>query len=396
MNPDEKPSLPPATPPEQGEERPRPGVFLGTLRGIRFYLDYSWFFIAALVVYSLATFFFPHELPGRDAAVYIAMGTVAMLLFFLSILLHEMGHSLVSQRNGIPVPSITLLFIGGIAEISREPDDPRTELKIAVAGPLVSLMLAGLYGLVGLGCSATGFAEGALVFGWLASVNLFLVIFNAIPGYPLDGGRILRALIWMRSGGFRQATFITSRIGVFFSWMLIALGIFAIMGGSWGQGLIFLVIGIFLKSAAESGYSQAVSREILDGIRACDLMTRPAICIPEDLPLNLAVDEYFLTNHHVAYPVVAEDGRFRGLLRLEHLKTVPREKWPYTLAGSVTEAQKSGLSIPATASAEEALRILLVAGQGRLAVVDETGMLLGILTRHDLLHYIQIHSELED
>ncbi|MDD5349511.1 MAG: site-2 protease family protein [Chthoniobacteraceae bacterium] len=395
MNPDDKPPLPGDPPSGQGEERSRPGVFLGTLRGIRFYLDYSWFFIAALVIYSLATYFFPHELPGRDAAVYIAMGTVATLLFFLSILLHEMGHSVVSQRNGIPVPSITLLFIGGIAEISREPDDPRTELKIAVAGPLVSIFLSALYALIAWGCSLASFPEGGLVFQWLASVNLFLVIFNAIPGYPLDGGRILRALLWMRSGGFRQATFITSRIGVFFSWALIALGIFAIMGGEWGQGLVFLVIGVFLKSAAESGYTQALSKEILDGVRACDLMTQPAICIPADLPLNLAVDDYFLTNHHVAYPVVSDEGHFRGLLRLEHLKSVPREKWPYTTAGAVAEAQDSRLVIPATSSAENALRILLVAGQGRLGVVDEAGQLVGILTRHDLLHYLQIHTELE-
>jgi len=396
MNPVDRPPEPPGDPPSGQEgERSRPGVFLGTFRGIRFYLDYSWFFIAALVIYSLATYFFPHELKGRDPAVYIAMGTVATLLFFLSILLHELGHSVVSQRCGIPVPSITLLFIGGIAEISREPDDPRTELKIAVAGPLVSILLAVLYAFIAWACSLAGFAEGSLVFQWLASVNIFLVIFNAIPGYPLDGGRILRALLWMRSGGFRQATFITSRIGVFFSWMLIALGVFVIMGGEWGQGLIFLVIGIFLKTAAESGYTQALSKEILGGIRASDLMTHPAICIPADLPLNLAVDDYFLTNHHVAFPVVDEEQRFRGLLRLEHLKGIPREKWPYTLVGSVSEAQNSALRIPAASSAEAALRILLVAGQGRLAVVDEAGLLVGILTRHDLLHYLQIHTELE-
>ncbi|MEI8233111.1 MAG: site-2 protease family protein [Verrucomicrobiota bacterium] len=395
MNPDDRPPIPGDPPSGREEERSRPGVFLGTFCSIRFYLDYSWFFIAALVIYSLATYFFPHQLSGRDPAVYIAMGTIATLLFFLSILLHELGHSIVSQRCGIPVPSITLLFIGGIAEISREPDDPRTELKIAVAGPIVSILLAALYAFIAWGCALAGFVEGGLVFQWLASVNLFLVIFNAIPGYPLDGGRILRALLWMRSGGFRQATFITSRIGVFFSWMLIALGIFVIMGGEWGQGLLFLIIGIFLKSAAESGYTQALSKEILGGLRASDLMTHPAICIPASLPLNLAVDDYFLTNHHVAFPVVEDGGRFRGLLRLEHLKTVPREKWPYTLVGAVAEAQDSRLAIPATSTAENALRILLVAGQGRLGVVDEAGQLVGILTRHDLLHYLRIHTELE-
>ncbi|MEI7958972.1 MAG: site-2 protease family protein [Verrucomicrobiota bacterium] len=397
MNPDthRSPEPPDGSPPGTQEDRARPGVFLGSFLDIRFYLDYSWFFIVALVIYSLSSFFFPHELSGRDPAVYIAMGVVAALLFFLSILLHELGHSVVSQRCGIPVPSITLLFIGGLAEISREPDDPKTELKIAVAGPAVSLVLVALYHAIAWGCNAVSFPEGYAIFKWLAAVNLLLVIFNAIPGYPLDGGRILRALLWMHSGGFRRATFITSRIGVGFSWFLMALGALAVLGGGWGQGLIFLIIGIFLKSAAESGYAQALSKEILDGIRVSDLMTHDPVCVPARTPLNLAVDNFFLTNHHVAFPVIDDDRRFRGLLRLDSLKNVPREKWPYTLAGEVAENHNSHLGIPAETSAANALRMLLIAGQGRLGVIDEAERLIGIITRHDLLHFIQIHTELE-
>jgi len=323
------------------------------------------------------------------------MGTFAALLFFASILLHELGHSVVSQRCGIPVPRITLLFIGGIAEISREPDDPRTELKIAVAGPAVSLVLVAVYQVIAWGCNAIAFPEGNLVFKWLAAVNLLLVVFNAIPGYPLDGGRILRALLWMHSGGIRRATYITSRIGVGFSWILLALGILTILGGEWGQGLIFVVIGFFLKSAAEGGYAQTLSKEILDGVRVRDLMTHDPICVPSRLPLNLAVDDYFLTNHHVAFPVIDDDRRFRGLLRLEFLKSVPREKWPYTLAGEVADAHDSRLGIPAETSAGNALRMLLVTGQGRLGVIDEAERLIGIITRHDLLHFIRIHTELD-
>ena len=397
MNPDNlrSPEPPEATPPAQQEDRERSGVFLGTLLNIRFYLDYSWFFIVALVIYSLSTFFFPRELPGHDPAAYIAMGTTATILFFASILLHELGHSVVSQRCGIPVPSITLLFIGGIAEISREPDDPKTELKIALAGPAVSLLLVGIYQVMAWICSTASFPEGILIFKWLAAVNLLLVLFNAIPGYPLDGGRVLRALIWLYNGGFRRATFITSRIGVGFSWVLLALGAILIWNGRWGQGLIFIVIGFFLKSAAESGYAQALSKEILDGIRVRDLMTHDPICVPARLPLNLAVDDYFLTNHHVAFPVIDDDRRFRGLLRLDFLKSVPREKWPYTLAGEVADAHDARTGIPAETSAANALRMLLVAGQGRLGVIDETERLIGIITRHDLLHFIRIHTELD-
>ena len=395
MNRDELPLPPVAEPPTQGDKM-HSGVFIGTFRDIRFYLDYSWFLIAAIVVYGLSSSVFPILLPKRDPAVYLAMGMIGTGLFFLSILLHELGHSVVSQRCGIPVPSITLLFIGGIAEISREPDDAKSELKIAVAGPIVSLILALLYQALGWVFGAMHFGPGQYVFEWLALVNVYLVVFNAIPGYPLDGGRVLRALLWMWNGRFRQATYITSRIGVIFSWVLMALGVIGIFGGSW-NGIVFILIGVFLKTAAESGYSQALFKEILNGVRVCDLMTPNPITIPAHTPLNMAVDDYFLTNHHVAFPVVEDDGRYRGLLRLEFLKSVPREKWPYTMAGDVVDRNATqAFKVNAEMSAANALRTLLVAGQGRLGVTnDGTGQLVGIITRHDLLHYIRIHTELE-
>jgi len=404
MKPDDPP-LPPL-PLNPGDSRPgrstgaetpeprRSGVFLGSFRGIRFYLDYSWFIIAALVGYLLSVGTFPALLAGRSPGVYLAMGVSAATLFFLSILLHELGHSIVSQRCNIPVPSITLLFIGGIAEISREPDTPGTELKIALAGPAVSLVLVAVYLALGWAAAAANFPEGSLVFRWLAQVNLVLVIFNAIPGYPLDGGRVLRALLWMRSGNLRKATYVTSRIGIGFSYFLIVMGVLALFAGGW-NGIVLILIGIFLKNAAESGYSQALFKEALEGAKVSNIMTANPITIPARLPLNLAVDDYFLTNHHVAYPVVEEDGRFRGLLRLEFLKKVPREKWPFTLAGEIADLPESrSLRLDAEASAAEALRILLTTGQGRMGVTDREGHLVGIVTRHDLLHYIRIQHEL--
>ena len=396
MNTEDTRTSPPEAP-VQPERAPHSGVFIGKFRGIAFYLDYSWFLIVALVIYSLSHAVFPTFLHGRAQGVYLAMGTAAALLFFFSILLHELGHSVVSQRCGIAVPSITLLFIGGVAEISREPDDARSELKIAVAGPAVSLILAALYKGLAWVFSLIGLLEPQLVFEWLAAVNVYLVIFNAIPGYPLDGGRVLRSLIWMRTGRLRQATYITSRIGVLFSWVLMAFGVIGIFSGAW-NALIFIVIGIFLKSAAESGYSQTLFKEVLDGVRVRDLMTSNPITVSDRLPLNMAVDDYFLTNHHVAFPVVDEVGHFRGLLRLEFLKSVPREKWPYVLVGEVAnEHNTQELSISADSSAANAFRTLLTAGQGRLGVThDGTGVLVGIITRHDLLHYIRIHTELEE
>jgi CBS domain-containing protein len=233
------------------------------------------------------------------------------------------------------------------------------------------------------------------VLWWLAQVNLILVIFNAIPGYPLDGGRVLRALLWMWNGNLRKATYITSRIGIGFSFFLIILGIFTLFAGAW-NGFVLILIGIFLKNAAESGYSQTLFKEVLGEVKVRQLMTPNPVSIPARLPLNLVVDDYFLTNHHVAFPVVDDDGRFRGLLRLEFLKNIPREKWPFTLAGEIADTPEGrNLRLQGDADAAETLQTLLTPGRGRMGVIDREGKLTGIVTRHDLLHYIRVHHELE-
>lgn len=376
--------------------RRRTGLFIGRYFGIEFYLDASWFLIAAIVTYSLATEVFPRGdfLPGRSQAVYLALGGASAFLFFLSILLHELGHSIVSQKCGIPVPRITLLFIGGIAEISREPDDAKSELKIALGGPVVSVLLALIYGTLAWVFSRLSIKAAYLVCFWLAQTNLILVVFNMIPGYPLDGGRVLRALIWAKTGRLRHATYITSRIGIVFSWVLIVFGLYLVIGGLW-NGIVFFLIAFFLKSAAESGYYHALQREMLADVRVRDLMTANPAAIPEHLPINLAVDDYFMAGHHVAYPVCAADGAFRGLLRLDFLKSVPREKWPYVTVGDVVaERSAEELRIGVEESATRAMKLLLAPEHSRLAVI-ENGKLVGIVTRHDLLQFIKIHAELE-
>jgi len=369
------------------------GLFIGRYFGIEFYLDVSWFLIAAILTYSLAREF-PRHIPGRALDPDYALGGMAAVLFFLSILLHELGHSLVSQRCGIPVPRITLLFIGGVAEISREPDNARSELKIALGGPAVSLLLAGLYGASAALFHSIKATECYLVCLWLVEANVFLVLFNMIPGYPLDGGRVLRAILWARTGRLRHSTYITSRIGIGFSWVLMAAGAVLIGAQIW-QGGALLLIAFFLKSAAESGYYNALQRDTLLGVRVRDLMTANPAIIPEHTPINLAVDEYFMTGHHVAYPVCSAEGEFRGLLRLDFLKEVPREKWPYTTAGDVVaDRSADDLCIGVEQSATRAMKMLLAPELNRLAVVEE-GKLVGIVTRHDLLQYIKIHAELE-
>lgn len=380
---------------EKAPRRRRAGLFIGRYFGIAFYLDASWFLIAAIVTYSFSTGYFPDQLHRPADATTFALGLTTAVLFFLSILLHELGHSLISQRCGIPVPRITLLFIGGLAEISREPDDAKSELKIALGGPAVSVFLGVSALLVSWGFAALGWVAAALVCQLLAITNLTLVVFNMIPGYPLDGGRVLRALLWARSGRLRWATFVSSRIGIGFSWVLIFLGAWMLLKQNWG-GLTFLLIGFFLKSAAESGYANAIQREMLAGVRVRDLMTSNPASIPDTLPLNLAVEDFFLAGHHVAYPVCTTEGDFRGLLRLDFLKAIPREKWPYVSAGDVVaEKSADALRIGVNESAARAMRMLLAPELSRLAVVED-GKLVGIVTRHDILHFIEIHTELEE
>lgn len=372
------------------------GLFVGRFLDIDFYLDYSWFLIAAIITYTLATDVFPQMQPGHGRAIYMGMGVTAAALFFFSIILHELGHSIVSQRCGIPVPRITLLFIGGLAEISREPDDARSELKIALGGPAVSIVLVLFYQTLAWVFTSAGLHPASTVFHWLAVMNLILVIFNMIPGYPLDGGRVLRALLWARSGRLRQSTYLSSRIGIGFSWVLIALGAYALLGLQQWNAVVLFLIAFFLKSAAESGYAAALQREVLAGVRVRDIMTPNPICISATLPLNIAIDDFFLANHHVAFPVCADGGEFRGLLRLDFLRNVLREKWPYTTVGDVV-AENGGntLQIGVDEPAARAMRLLLAPGQGRMAVV-ENGKLVGMVTRHDILRVIEIHTELEE
>ncbi len=372
----------------------RTGLFIGRYFGIEFYLDASWFLIAAIVTYSLAKEVFPIYLPGRTETVYFVLGGTSAVLFFLSILLHELGHSLVSQRCGIPVPRITLLFIGGLAEIAREPDTARSELKIALGGPVVSIFLAAFYGTLAWLFFSMGARETHLVCLWLAETNIALVIFNMIPGYPLDGGRVLRAILWARTGRLRHSTYITSRVGIGFSWFLIAFGAYRIINKEW-SGIVLILIAFFLKSAAESGYHNALQREMLADVKVRDLMTGNPVVIPEHLPINLAVDDFFMAGHHIAYPVCSPEGEFRGLLRLDFLKEVPREKWPYVTAGDVVaERSAEDLCIGVEQSASRAMKMLLAPELNRLAVVED-GKLVGIVTRHDLLQFIKIHAELE-
>ena len=384
---------PPPPLPSNAPKEVRSGFFVGKIRGIEFYLDASWFILLALVIWSLASSYFPYYLPGKSAVFYLSLGAVAALVFYLSLLLHELGHSVVSQKCGIPVPRITLSFIGGVAEISREPEDAKTELKIALGGPAVTVVLILLFFGIGLTGELMDQRTLAQTFHWLAVGNLYLLCFNAIPGYPLDGGRVLRALMWMKSGNLQRATYVSSRVGITFGWVLMAAGVFLILESPL-QAFIFFLIGSFLKNAAAQGYTAAVHKVTLGHVPVAELMTRNPVTIPASLPLNLVVDDYFFATHHRAYPVCDDDGNFEGFLRLSNVTAVPKEKWPYTYAGDVVEAGTGeALAVTGEVNAMEAAQIMAAEERGRLAIVEDR-RIVGIVTRRDIFRYLQIRQEL--
>jgi Zn-dependent protease len=376
--------------------RPSRGLFIGRILGIELYLDPSWFIMLALLILSLISSFARGSDAAHSELVTWAMGIGGALFFFLSILLHELGHSVVSQRCGIPVPRITLLFVGGVAEISREPDTPQAELKIALGGPAVSVGLIGLYTGVWVLFGRCGWDAAADVALWLAMANAALVLFNMIPGYPLDGGRLLRAVLWAHSGNLRRATYVSSRIGIGLSWLLIAWGLYALTYlQQWGALPLFFV-AMFLKSAAQSGYSNVLEREMLGGLSARDLMTAPPAALPDSLPLNLAADDYFLRTHQDTLPVCNAAGDFLGFLRLQSLLEIPRPRWPYTSVGDLdTGCFVQALEAAPDEPANRVSRRVLAAAPDPLAVVDD-GKLVGMITPQDLQRAISVRMLLEN
>ena len=236
-------------------------VRLGRIWNIPIGLSTSWFFIFALVTWSLATGVFPATIPGLDAGVYWLLGLVTSVLFFSSVLAHELGHAFFALRNSVPVRAITLFFFGGVAEITREPKNAGAEFRIAIAGPLVSLMLAALFGGLTVLGQGLPIVEGPAL--WLARINLMLALFNMIPGFPLDGGRVLRAIVWHFSGDEFRATKLATGAGQLVAFGFIGVGIFNALTGDFANGLWFAFIGLFLNSAAAGSRQQAVAHNCL-------------------------------------------------------------------------------------------------------------------------------------
>ena len=323
------------------------GFRLGSIFGFEIRVDLSWFLIFFLILWTLTVSVFPLNYPGLSPATYIGMGVVGTLLFFASLLVHELSHSLIATAKGIPVEGITLFAFGGISRTRMDASSPGDEFQIAGIGPLTSIGIAALFGLLwGLGRSAGWSVAVNGVTAYLASINLVLAIFNLLPGFPLDGGRLFRSIVWKITGNLKKATRIASKGGKLLSYLIIALGIVQLFGANSLNGLWSILIGWFLHNAAEYSYQELLLRTSLEGVRARELMTPKPETVPPDLRLQELVVEYFLQRGYQAFPVV-QNGHPVGIITLNRIKELPRSEWTRRTVGeTMTQVEKGVVASP--------------------------------------------------
>ena len=356
--------------------------------GIPVYLHVSWFLVVGLFSWSLAQGYFPTRYPDLPVSAYWLKGVSATLLLFVSVLGHEFGHALVARRRGVGVESITLFIFGGVASLESEPLSGGDEVRIAAAGPAVSLVAAGLFYLVSLGGSGGTAAVARL----LAHLNLVLVAFNLVPAFPLDGGRILRGFLWRRQGRL-GATRTAVRFGTVFAYILFAYGAIGLLAGEIGSGLWSIFLGWFLRSASRAAYEQVSLEHAFAGVAVRDVLSDEAPSIPAGATIERAVSDYFVRHGRDSF-AVSEDGRLVGVIGLENLRHVPRERWAESTVEEAMKPAEEAVSIEADADLVEALRRIRGAGGHSLLVRAEDDRVLGIVTQDDLLRRWQMSRSL--
>jgi Zn-dependent protease/CBS domain-containing protein len=376
---------------ENTGDRPSQGaVKLFKIFGITISLEYSWIIIFLLVLWSLSSGYFPFYYPGYTILGYWTIGFFATILFFSSIVAHELAHSLTAMRSGIEINEITLFIFGGIAKISRESSDPRTELKIAAAGPLCSLAIALFFWvLTRIVTSGPVFA----VFNYLGWINVALAVFNLVPGFPLDGGRILRALVWWRTGSLTLATKWASDIGVGFAWALMLLGGLQIFSGSLVGGFWLILIGMFLRGIAAGGYQEVLLQQALKGVLVQEVMVKDVVSVPVDLSLNQVAEQYFLKYGYGGFPVV-ENGRPVGIINLAQLGEIDNEDFHHKTVRDIVIPLDEDRTTSKSASLVDALRKMLQTGSGRLVVMEGDNMA-GMITRNGLMRFMELRRIVE-
>jgi Zn-dependent protease/CBS domain-containing protein len=358
---------------------------LGRVAGIELGANWSLLLVAALVVWSLAGGVFPETDPGLGDGTYLAMAVVAAVLFFASILLHELGHALQAHRDGVAIDGITLWVFGGVARLRGEPPSAGAELRIAVAGPAVSLLLGVVFVAAALVLPLPAEVDGVAF--WVGQTNLFLLAFNLLPAFPLDGGRVLRALLWMRRRDFVSATRTAAAIGRGFGQLMIAGGLLMVIFVAAFGGVWLAFIGWFVLSAAEAEEQSAHLRDALDGLVVADAMVRHPVTVEADASVQTCMDEAFLPTRHTAFPVL-DRGRPLGLVSFRDALGLPRESWPIV---RVRELARPSECLDPDTPVTTALPGLAANPLGR-ALVCRDGRLLGLLSLTDVAYLMHTRA----
>ena len=367
----------------------RSGIKIGRVFGIPIYLHLSWILIFGLITYSLVDEF-GARYPQWSSRQLWSLGVLTSLLFFGSVLFHELSHSVVARHYRIPVASITLFFFGGIASITRDPERPGQEFLMAAAGPASSYVLAGAFWLLALATPTDSMPN--VLANWLAGTNALLATFNLLPGFPLDGGRVFRSIVWGITKNYSRSTRIASRVGQAIAYAMMAFGLYmAFALHSSVNGVWFVFLGWFLLTAARQSYQQVEAQGALQGLRAADVMTSEMPTVGRDLSLDEYSREVSRTGRRAH--LVVSDGKLAGLMRVEILQAVPREDWPSTSVQAVMIPREK---LPWTAPDEPVLSVLermRSANVDQLAVIREDNVV-GLVTRDSILRVVQARTEL--
>jgi Zn-dependent protease/CBS domain-containing protein len=363
---------------------------LGRIGGIDIGVHYTWILIFFLISWSLAQGYFPQTYPGWDIVTYWITGIIAALLLFVSVLFHELAHSFVARSRGMSVSSITLFIFGGVSNLEEEPEKPKAELVMSIVGPLASLVLAGIFwGLAQLVKSEQSPLVAML--GYLALINAILSAFNLIPGFPLDGGRVLRSILWATTGSLLKATNIAATVGRLFGWALIAFGLFELFGGNFLGGIWLAFIGWFLSSAADASRHEITLREQLDNIQVGDAMNTNYRTISPDTAVAELVSNVFRRHYGRAVPV-CQNGKVLGIVTVTDVKELPQEKWKESPVKQIMTR------IPlCTVNPEDDLNTalkLITKNDINQVLVLQDEKCSGLLSRADILNHLQLSHEL--
>ena len=364
-----------------------PSIRIGRLFGIPLEIDSSWFLVFFLVSATLTTSYFPSELPDRPALQYVILGLVTSLAFFGSLVLHELAHSLVARSGGLRISKVTLFLFGGVSQMEEEPHSPGRELVMALAGPATSVLVGSACFGASLWLRAAGAPDVLWVpLDYLALINWSLAVFNMLPGFPLDGGRVLRAIIWGVTKDLLKATKWASRAGQALGMVLIAIAVMGVLRGTFN--LVWLaLIGWFLANAAAGAYQQQVIRSRLAEVPLQRIMSSPAELAPADMSLEDMAHSYFLGGRHTRYPVVSE-GRVIGLVDLARVNAIPRAQWPELTVGEIAARDLADVIANPRTTVDAVLPRLEPGGPGAILVVEE-GRLAGIVTRSDVIRLVR-------